>query len=144
MHKVKKGDTVRVHYTGKLGDGTIFDSSANRDPLEFTIGRGDVIPGFEGAVVGMSPGESKNEMIPAEQAYGPRHEELMLQVDKKNLPENLNVDVGQRLRATHPDGRVTNVTVADVSESSVTLDANHPLAGKDLLFEIELVDLVPA
>jgi peptidylprolyl isomerase len=144
MEKAKNGDTVRVHYTGKLQDGTVFDSSTNRDPLQFTIGGGDVIPGFEKAVVGMSPGESKDQTISAEQAYGPHRDELMVKVDKKNLPADLNVGVGQHLKATDREGRVTNVMVAEVSESSVTLDANHPLAGKDLRFEIELVEVVPA
>ena len=142
MPKAKNGDTVRVHYNGRLEDGTVFDSSANRDPLEFTIGNGDVVIGFEEAVIGMSPGESKQQAIPAERGYGLHRKDLTFKVDKEKLPANLNVNIGQRLKATQEDGRVLSLRVAGVSESSVTLDANHPLAGKDLLFQIELVEVV--
>ena len=139
--QAKDGDTVKVHYTGKLEDGTVFDTSIERDPLQFTIGEGQLIPGFEQAVVGMSPGESKTVEIPADEAYGPYREELVMVVDRDQLPEDLQPEVGQQLQIRQPDGQTILVKVIDVSESSVTLDANHPLAGKDLTFDIELVEV---
>ncbi len=141
MSQAKSGDTVKVHYTGKLDDGTVFDSSENREPLEFTIGEGQIIPGFEQAVVGMAPGESKTERISADQAYGPHENEMVLDVDRSRIPPELNPQVGQQLQIQHGDGEVTAVTVTQVSDTAVTLDANHPLAGKDLTFDIELVDI---
>lgn len=144
MQHAKTGDTVKVHYTGKLDDGTVFDSSADRKPLEFKIGEGRIIPGFEKAVLGMQAGESKDETIPAEQAYGPRRDELMIQVDRGEIPADLNIEVGQHLQVTSPDGQEIPVMVQGVSETSVTLDANHPLAGRDLQFQIELVEIVAA
>jgi peptidylprolyl isomerase len=139
MAQAKNGDTVTVHYTGKLEDGSIFDSSINRDPLGFTIGEGQVIPGFEEAVVGMDLDETKTVKIPENKAYGPYHEELVAEVDRSQLPADLKPEVGQQLQGRQPDGQVVIATVIGVSESNVTLDANHPLAGKDLTFEIQLV-----
>jgi len=142
MTQAKTGDTVAVHYTGKLEDGTVFDSSRERgDPIEFEIGAGKIIPGFEQAVIGMSPGESKEEKIPAEQAYGERQEDRVVQVERKDMPENVELKVGQQLQARDDQGNVTRVIVAGLDEAKVTLDANHPLAGKDLYFDIELVKI---
>jgi peptidylprolyl isomerase len=142
MAKAKNGDKVKVHYTGKFEDGEVFDSSIEREPIEFTIGKGQVIPGFEEAVEGMDPGESKTAIIPKEKAYGPHREEMVLEVERKRLPANLEPKVGQRLQMHQPDGRTIRVTVTNVSESKVILDANHPLAGKDLTFEIKLMEIV--
>ncbi len=142
MSQAKKGDTVRVHYTGTLEDGTVFDTSINRDPLEFTIGEGRLIPGFEQAVVGMNPGESKTERISADQAYGPHLKELVMEVDKRQLPPGLSPEVGQQLQIRHDDGRTTPVTITEVTDTTITLDANHPLAGKDLIFHIQLLEIV--
>jgi len=142
MTQAKLGDTVRVHYTGRLEDGTVFDTSLDREPLRFTIGEGWLIPGFEEAVIGMNPGESKTTVIPADQAYGPHYEEMVIEVDRDQFPEDLEPEVGQQLQILQSDGRAIIVTVTEVSESSVTLDANHPLAGKDLTFDIQLMEIV--
>nr|HID13942.1 peptidylprolyl isomerase [Anaerolineae bacterium] len=142
MAQAKYGDTVRVHYTGKLEDGTVFDTSIDRDPLQFTIGEGQIIPGFEQAVVGMDPGESKTAKVPADEAYGPHLEEMVQVVDRNQFPVDLEPKVGDYLQIRLADGRTIVVMVTDVSESSVTLDANHPLAGKDLTFDIRLVEIV--
>jgi peptidylprolyl isomerase len=141
MSQVSSGDTVRVHYTGRLGEGEVFDSSRQREPLEFTVGVGQVIPGFERAVEGMAPGEEKTVTVPAEQAYGPRRDELLLTVERGRLPAHLEPEVGQQLQMNQ-GGQVAVVTVAEVSRESVTLDANHPLAGRELTFELELVEIV--
>lgn len=138
----KLGDTVKVHYTGKLDDGTVFDSSVDRDPLEFTIGSGSIIPGFEQAVVGMAPGESKTEIIPTDQAYGPYVEEMVVVVDRRQMPGDLQPEVGQQLQIQQETGQVIPVVVTDISDGSITLDANHPLAGEELTFEIKLVAIV--
>jgi FKBP-type peptidyl-prolyl cis-trans isomerase 2 len=142
MAQAKHGDTVKVHYTGKLEDGTVFDTSINRDPLQFTIGEGQIIPGFEQAVVGMNPGESKTTKVSADKAYGSHHKEEVLVVDRNQFPVDLKPEIGQKLQIRRTDGQTIVVTVTDVSESSVTLDANHPLAGKDLTFDIQLIELV--
>lgn len=141
MAQAANGDTVRVHYTGKLVDGTVFDSSAERDPIEFKIGEGNLIPGFENAVVGLNPGESKSTTIPAVEAYGLRREEMVVMVERERFPKDLKPEVGQLLNMRQADGNSWRVKVTDVGESKVTLDANHPLAGKDLTFEIELVEI---
>ncbi|MDJ0659872.1 MAG: peptidylprolyl isomerase [Crocosphaera sp.] len=141
MVQAKLGDTVKVNYTGKLGDGTVFDSSVNRDPLQFSLGEGQVIAGFEEAVVGMSPGDSKSVTIPSEQAYGPYQDELVIVVDEKQMPSDLSVEVGQQLQMRHSSGQAVPVMVTHVTDDKVTLDANHPLAGKDLTFDIELVTI---
>ncbi|MBI1858088.1 MAG: peptidylprolyl isomerase [Candidatus Melainabacteria bacterium] len=141
MAEAKVGNKVKVHYTGKLDDGSVFDTSSNRDPLQFVLGKGQVIPGFENAILGMNPGDAKTTKIPADEAYGIYKEELVLEVNKTELPKDLNVQVGQQLQINQPNGGVVIVTTTQISESSVTLDANHPLAGKDLIFEIELVEI---
>ena len=141
MEQVNNGQTVKVHYTGRLDDGTVFDSSADREPLEFTVGGNQVISGFENAVVGMSPGESKTTRIPADEAYGPHREELVIDIDKAQFPEDLKPELHQRLKVNHADGTESIVIVTKISESSGTLDANHPLAGEDLTFDLQLVEI---
>lgn len=142
MAKAKQEDKVKIHYTGKFEDGTIFDSSVDRDPLEFTIGQAQVISGFETAVVGMNPGEKKTTTIPPEQAYGSLQKGMMLVVERSELPPDLDPKVGQQLKMSRPDGTSMVVLVTEVTEKSVTLDGNHPLAGKTLIFEIELIEIV--
>ncbi len=142
MSQAKTGDTVKVHYTGKLDDGSVFDSSENKQPLEFTIGQGQLIPDFENAVVDMSPGDSTTVHIAAENAYGPYHEEMVIVVNRTDLPENFEPRVNQRVQIRQESGREFAVTVAAVSENDVTFDGNHVLAGKDLTFDIQLVEIV--
>ena len=142
MAQAKQGDTVQIHYTGKLEDGTVFDTSRSRHPLQFTIGNGQVIAGFEQAVAGMNVGESKTTTIPVEQAYGPRRDDMIVTVKRDQLPSDVNPEVGQRLEITQTDDQVILVTVAGITDSSITLDANHPLAGKPLTFDLELVGIV--
>ena len=142
MAQVKNGDTVRVHYTGKFDDGTLFDSSHEREPLEFTIGREQVIPGFEKAVIGMSPGESRNTTVPTDQAYGECREDMILEIDRDTFPKKIDPEIGHHLHLNQSNGETIIVTVIDVSESCVTLDANHPLAGKNLTYDIELLKIV--
>lgn len=141
MVQAKPGDTVKIHYTGKLDDGTVFDSSVEREPLEFTLSSGQVIPGFDQAVLGMSPGETKTETIPMDQAYGPYREEMVLEVNKQQMPPDLEPEVGQQLQLQQANGQIVAVLVTGVTDSTVTLDANHPLAGEDLTFEIQLVEI---
>ena len=141
MVKAESGDTVKVHYTGTLEDGTVFDTSVEREPLEFTLGQGQLIPGFEQAVIGMKIGDLETINIPADQAYGPYRDDLILVIERDQLPEDLDPEVGQQLQLTQADGEVVRVMVSDVSEATVTIDANHPLAGKDLTFEIELIEI---
>ena len=142
MAQAKQGDTVQLHYMGKLQDGTIFDSSRERHPLQFTIGNGQVIAGFEQAVIGMKIGELKTARIPMEQAYGPHRDDMVVKMDRSKLPPGLNPRVGQRLELTQVDDQTSLVTVTEVTESTLTLDANHPLAGKELTFDIELVGIM--
>jgi peptidylprolyl isomerase len=138
----KVGDQVQVHYTGTLADGTVFDSSAGRDPLEFTIGSGQVIPGFDEAVKGMKVGEKKTVTIPSDEAYGPHFDDMVVEVPREKLPSNIEPKVGQMLEATRPDGEKIGFIITNISDNNtVTLDANHPLAGKDLTFDIELVKI---
>ncbi|MEX0929065.1 MAG: peptidylprolyl isomerase [Balneolales bacterium] len=141
MSKIKDGDTVKVHYTGKLADGSEFDSSANKDPMEFKIGEGKLIPGFEQAVVGMSVGEKNTFTIPSNEAYGERRDDMNVNVEKEKLPEDLSPELGQQLQIQQQDGKAIPVVIADISDTHVTLDANHPLAGEDLTFEIEIVEV---
>lgn len=140
MEEAKSGDTVRIHYKGTLGDGTVFDSSQGREPLEFTLGTGQVIPGFEQAVQGMTPGDKKAVTIPSEEAYGPRRDEQVMTVNRGDFPPHIEPEVGQQLQLQQGDQSVV-VRVTEVSDSQVKLDANHPLAGEDLTFELELVEV---
>lgn len=141
MAQAKSGDRVKVHYSGFLEDGTVFDSSLEGDPFEFTLGEGMVIPGFENAVIGMDVGETKTVNIPFAEAYGPRRDELMATIERAQLPDHISPEVGMSLQVRTPDGSFTNVLITEVTPSTVTLDANHPLAGKDLIFEIKLVEI---
>jgi peptidylprolyl isomerase len=145
MTQAKVGDTVRVHYTGKLEDGTVFDSSTGSDPMELTLGQGTVIEGFEQAIIGMRPGESKTEHVPCHMAYGPRQEDMTIEVDRALFAEQqVTPKQGLRLEVSRPDGQPLPVVVTQVSESNVTLDANHPLAGRDLVFDISLLEVLKA
>ena len=139
MSEAKSGDTVKIHYTGTLDDGTQFDSSDGRDPLEFELGAGQVIPGFDAAVDGMGVGENKSVRIEAESAYGERHEQLIQEVPRDALPEEIKPEVGMALQSQSPEGQVANLVIIEVTEESITVDGNHPLAGQALNFDIELV-----
>lgn len=144
MKTAKVGDRVKVSYIGTIDDGTIFDSSPSDAPQEFTIGSGQFIRGFESAVVGMTPGQSRITRVPAGDAYGPRKMELITPVDRNRMPPQVKIEPGKRLTARLADGGKIAVTVTEVSDSRVMLDANHPLAGKDLTFEIELLEITQA
>lgn len=135
------GDNVSVHYTGKLDDGTVFDSSRGREPLAFTIGEGMLIPGFEKAVVGMSPGESAEVRIPADEAYGPYRQELLSRVSREDFPAEITPEVGLQLEATSDEGDRMLVTITEVDEQSILIDGNHPLAGQTLNFSIQLMEI---
>jgi peptidylprolyl isomerase len=141
MSNAKAGDTVKNHYTGTLEDGTQFDSSAGREPLEFQLGSGQVIPGFDKAVEGMNVGEEKSVLIEAEDAYGPHQAAMVQEVPKSALPEGLEPEAGMALQAQGRDGRPMNLTVTEVGADTITVDANHALAGKNLNFAIELVEI---
>ena len=141
MIQVKSGDTVKVHYTGKLEDGTVFDSSDGREPLEFKIGGGQVIKGFDDGVTGMLVDEVKTVTIPAEEAYGPRRDEMVISVPKTQFPENITPEVGMQLQMQQQNNQMVVVTVANVGETEVTLDANHHLAGKTLIFDLKLIEI---
>lgn len=141
MTQVKSGDTVKVHYTGTLEDGTQFDSSVGRDPLQFTVGAQQVIQGFDDGVDGMETGETKTIHIPCADAYGPRRDEMMLEVPLGQFPPEITLEVGKQLQMRSEGGQVMPVTIVELSDSSATLDANHALAGKDLIFEITLVEV---
>ena len=141
MSQAKSGDTVKIHYTGTLDDGTQFDSSAGRDPLEFTVGSGQVIPGFDQAVEGMAVGDKKDVHIEAEDAYGPRHDQMIQEVPLSALPDDLEPEVGMGLQARRPDGAMLDLTITAVGEESVTVYGNHPLAGQALNFALELVEI---
>lgn len=139
MGQVKNGDKVKVHYTGKFKSGEVFDSSREREPFEFTLGKGEVIPGFEKGIEGMEIGQIKTITLQPEEAYGPRREDLQVSVKKTDFPDDLKPEVGQQLQMKKPDGNIINVTVANIQNETVTLDANHPLAGKTLIFDVELL-----
>jgi peptidylprolyl isomerase len=143
MAHPRSGDTVKVHYTARLDDGRVFDSSKERNPLELTIGAGKPFPGFDEALTEMEPGEARTVTIPADRAFGPHRPELMLAVDRSEFPDHIEPRVGQQLQVRQGQGEVAAVTVADVSDEQVTLDANHPLAGRDLTLELELVEVGP-
>jgi peptidylprolyl isomerase/FKBP-type peptidyl-prolyl cis-trans isomerase SlpA len=139
--RAKKGDTVEVHYTGKLEDGTVFDTSQDREPLSFTLGEEKVIPGFEQAVEGMEPGDTKTEELSPDEAYGQRREDMVMELERDQIPEDVDPQVGQQLQLRMQNGQTVPVVITDLGEESVTIDANHPLAGKKLIFEIELLDV---
>jgi peptidylprolyl isomerase len=136
-----KGDNVKVHYKGTLKDGSVFDSSEGRGPLAFTVGAGQMIAGFDKAVVGMKVGEKKTITIPFAEAYGPHDDNLVFDVPRDRMPANYTPKVGDQLGMQQPDGRTATVVVIAVKATSVTLDANHPMAGKDLTFEITMVEI---
>lgn len=142
MTKAKQGDTVKVHVTGRLENGEVFDSTVKSEPLQFTIGDGNLISGFENAVVGMIPGEKKTAKVPPDQAFGPHQDGLVLKVDRKSIPPRIKPEVGMQLEMSRGDSEKIKVRITEVSESSVTVDANHPLAGKNLIFDLEFLDFV--
>ena len=142
MVQAQSGDRVKVHYTGRLADGTIFDTSMQRDPLEFTLGGGEILPGVEQAVLGMTAGEAKTITLPAAQAYGSHQPERVLEVERHHLPPDLQPAVGQHLHLQRQDGQTLEVVVTGLTEGHITLDANHPLAGHDLTFDLQLVEIL--
>lgn len=142
MSEAKAGDTVRIHYTGTLDDGSQFDSSAGRDPLEFTVGGGQIIPGLDREIAGMKIGDRKTVRVACDEAYGQHDPAATQEVPRDALPPDLEIEVGKRLQAVTQDGRQITVVIAAVSDGSVTMDANHPLAGKDLIFDVELVEIL--
>jgi peptidylprolyl isomerase len=142
LKSAETGNAVRVHYTGTLNDGNVFDSSREREPLEFTIGSGQLIRGFEDAVLGMTAGDVKTIKISAAEAYGDRREELVITINRKQFPDHINPAEGLQLDLKSPDGSVLNAIITALEEESVTLDANHPLAGQDINFDIELLEIV--
>ena len=139
MQKAQSGDTVSVHYTGTLENGSVFDSSQGQDPIEFTIGKRQVIEGFEDAIIGMAPGEKKRESIAADKAYGDHEEALVFQVPRSAMQSGIDIEVGDMVRVTLPDGQTAPMQVVETDDASLTLDANHPLAGQILTFDLELV-----
>ncbi|QGX98888.1 peptidylprolyl isomerase [Roseovarius faecimaris] len=141
MTEVKSGDKVRIHYTGTLSDGEVFDSSEGRDPLEFTVGSGQIIPGLDAAIPGMAVGDKKTVEVPVDQAYGAINPQARQAVPRADIPADIPLEVGTQLQVQTPQGQVMPVTVFEVTEEQVVLDANHPLAGRDLTFAIELVEI---
>ncbi len=139
MAQAKMNDTVIVHYTGSFTDGEVFDSSIDCEPLEFNIGQGMVIPGFENGIIGMQAGDSKKITIPAEDAYGPHREDLLTTIERSQIPASIDLQIGMILQMRSPDGGTTNVSIRDINQESVILDLNHPMAGKELIFEVNLV-----
>ena len=139
MTQVKSGDVVAIHYTGTLLDGSTFDSSEGRDPLEFTVGSGQIIPGLDEALPGMEVGDKKIVQIGCDQAYGPLNPEMRQAVPREGIPAEIPLEIGTQLQMQTPDGQALPVMVVEVDEATVTLDANHPLAGKDLTFDIEVM-----
>jgi peptidylprolyl isomerase len=139
--RAREGDTVRVHYTGKLDDGTVFDSSAGGEPLQVRIGEGTVIRGLEEALEGMSPGEARVVTVPAEKAYGPHKESMVIELSPGQLSPGLKPEMGDILEIKLHSGKTAHFVVTEVTSSKVTLDANHPLAGRDLTFEIEVLEV---
>ncbi|PJE36677.1 peptidylprolyl isomerase [Pseudooceanicola lipolyticus] len=144
MTQVKPGDTVHIHYTGTLRDGTTFDSSEGRDPLQFEVGSGQIIPGLDKAIPGMEVGDKKTVNVPCDEAYGPVDPQMRQAVPREGIPDDIPLDLGTRLQMQTQQGQVTPVTVVEVTDEQVTLDANHPLAGQDLTFAIELVHIAEA
>lgn len=144
MTEAKTGDIVRINYTGRLTDGTHFDSSEGREPLQFKLGEGQVIQGLEAHITGMEPGTKSTVTIPCDAAYGPRREEAVQTIDRAKVPSGIDVEVGTKLQARTADGTMLPITVVEVDDDSVKVDANHPLAGQDLIFDVELVEIVKA
>lgn len=144
MKAAKNGDTVQVHYTGRLENGTVFDDSSKREPLEFTLGKNRIIAGFEEAVIGMTPGDSKTINIACDQAYGTHKPEMVIRVERSQLPPDLKPVIGQQLQVNQDENNVIVVSVTEITDTHVTLDANHPLAGKNLVFDIKLVAINPS
>jgi peptidylprolyl isomerase len=142
MAAAKQGDTVKIHYTGKLTNGEVFDSSRQRDPFQFTIGSGQVIAGFEQGTIGMEVGQTKTINIPCDKAYGIKNEDLIAVVAKGHLPKDYEPKVGNRLGIHNENGQKIPVVITEVREKEITVDANHPLAGQDLIFELELIEIV--
>jgi FKBP-type peptidyl-prolyl cis-trans isomerase 2 len=141
MILVKENNTIKVNYTGKLSDGHVFDSSEGKEPLEFTLGKGQLIPGFEKGVINMKLNEKKTISIPKEEAYGDINKELILEVEKAQLPQEIKPEVGMGLVSKSQDGQEMNLVVVEVKNESIVVDGNHPLAGKDLIFDIEVVEI---
>ncbi|HEX3024107.1 MAG TPA: peptidylprolyl isomerase [Chitinophagaceae bacterium] len=141
MQQVKKGDTIKVHYHGKLVDGTTFDSSEGREPLEFEVGSGMVIPGFDEGVTGMAVGDKKTVQIPADEAYGPKQENMIMEFPREKFPADMIPEIGMQLNMNNGQGQSFPVVIVEVQETVVILDANHPLAGQDLIFDLELVEI---
>ena len=141
MTQARTGDTVRIHYTGRFPDGVAFDSSSEGEPLEFQLGAGQIIEGLDEAVTGMSVGESSTVSVPQEKAYGPHQAEAVRTIPRETIPSHIPLEPGLRLQAERPDGATIGLTVLEVGDSEVTVDANHPLAGRDLVFDIELVEV---
>jgi len=141
MTKAKTGDRVKVHFEGYLEDGKVFGSSMDDEPFEFTIGEKNMLPGFENAVIGMQKGDTKTITLPPEEAYGPHKKELVSFMERSSFPQEVQLEVGKRLRIRTKDGKYTVVTIKDFTEDSIVLDENDPLAGKTLTFKIELVEI---
>ena len=141
MSQVKEGDKIKVHYTGRFEDGSVFDSSDGRDPLEFEVGAGRIIPGFDMGVRGMTVGDKKTVEVEPGDGYGPHHERLVAKVKASDFPKDISPRIGQQLQTQDKNGRPVNVRVTEIENGQVTLDANHPLAGKKLIFDIELVEI---
>jgi peptidylprolyl isomerase len=139
--KAELGDKVKVHYVGKLSNGEVFDQTQQVEPIDFEIGKGQLIQGFEQAVIGMEAGETKTEQVPYDFAYGERRDDLVLQLEKDKIPEHLNPQVGDQLEIKQDEGNNIPVVVKEITEEGMTIDANHPLAGQDLTFELELVEI---
>ncbi|MFC2038493.1 FKBP-type peptidyl-prolyl cis-trans isomerase [Chloroflexota bacterium] len=144
LEQAETGDTVRVHYTGRLQNGEVFDTSAGSEPMEFTLGQDQMIPGFEQAVLGMQAGDNKTVTVPADEAYGPLRDDLMLEIGRDEIPEYLEPEVGTQLQSNQPDSSVIVFTITEVSDTTITIDGNHPLAGEELTFNIELVEIMKA
>ncbi|GAA6191506.1 peptidylprolyl isomerase [Phaeobacter sp. NW0010-22] len=141
MTQAKSGDTVRIHYTGTLLDGSTFDSSEGRDPLEFVVGSGQIIPGLDAAIPGLAVGDKKEVNVPCQEAYGPINPEMRQAIPREGIPDEVPLEIGIQLQMQSPDGQVLPVTVVEMDEATVTLDANHPLAGQDLIFNIEVTSI---
>lgn len=142
MSVIENGSTVKVHYTGTLEDGEVFDSSVSREPLQFTMGQGQLIPGFEKAIIGLKVGDKTTTTIPAAEAYGEHNPQMEIKVTRAQLPEDLEPEIGMQLQLNQPNGQPIPCIITNVEGDEITIDANHPLAGKDLTFEIEVVEIL--